>query len=394
MCTNLPIIIPKVLTTQFHNAWQYCRVLLFCAPCGCGKTTMVRQLLSTSTVCERNAEDNGFLDKPFPLNKQVILIDNLQYLKDSNQQQKLCALITNSPNSHFVLLSRGGIPGWLMAFQFAGMMKTFDMESMRFDRTALIQLMEAYGIAKMEENAITTILEESRGHAAALTLFCKRLAVGETLDDAMLGNVCHDIYRYFHQSVYCRLEVSLRKFILKLAPFEDFDIQLACMVSGEDCAGELVERIRQDTSIIIVESTDRFSFQSFFKQFLQWEMTREFTQQERKTVFSRAGLYYEHKNSLSRALDCYEQAGDFNKVSELLIINAQLHPGMAQYYELKKYYFALPREEIIFLPYITPPLLGILLIFFMKNDFYMIVRYFLREISHRRQKQCLRDLKA
>ena len=43
-------------------------------------------------------------------------------------------------------------------------------------------------------------------------------------------------------------------------------------------------------------------------------------------------------------------AGDHSKVSELLVRNAELHPGMGHYSEMEKYYRSLPEQEICRLP--------------------------------------------
>ena len=44
------------------------------------------------------------------------------------------------------------------------------------------------------------------------------------------------------------------------------------------------------------------------------------------------------------------QGSDHAKVSELLIRNAELHPGMGHYAEMEKYYRSLPESEILASP--------------------------------------------
>ena len=55
-------------------------------------------------------------------------------------------------------------------------------------------------------------------------------------------------------------------------------------------------------------------------------------------------------SSFSSALACYTSGGDHAKVSELLIRNAELHPGMGHYAEMEQYYRALPEAEILASP--------------------------------------------
>ena len=75
-------------------------------------------------------------------------------------------------------------------------------------------------------------------------------------------------------------------------------------------------------------------------------MDWEYSDEKRRTVLNRGGLYYELKEDYSHALECYTMAGDHSKVSELLVRNAELHPGMGHYSEMEKYYRSLPEQEI------------------------------------------------
>ena len=97
--------------------------------------------------------------------------------------------------------------------------------------------------------------------------------------------------------------------------------------------------------------------QSFREVFLYFETAiyRRFDLHIRRfllemALFSRGGLYYELKEDYPHALECYTKGGDHSKVSELLIRNAELHPGMGHYREMEQYYRALPHSEILASP--------------------------------------------
>lgn len=98
------------------------------------------------------------------------------------------------------------------------------------------------------------------------------------------------------------------------------------------------------------DDCQRFHFWSGFRAFLLWEMEREYTEEKRKALISRGGLYYELKEDYAHALECYTGGGDHSKVSELLVRNAELHPGMGHYAEMEKYYRSLPEAEILASP--------------------------------------------
>lgn len=347
MSELLPVVIPDLLLLRFTQAWKHCRVFLFSAPCGCGKTTSAKKLLAPYAVCERSAAQHDCFAQPIPEACDVFLLDDLQCLKDSDQQQVLCEMIRTTPHLRFVLLSRGKTPGWLMPFQFSGMMEIFEMETLLFDRAAVRQLLTAYGLTDITAADVTMIWRESIGHPTALAIFCRHLSTGVVPDAALMGTIRHEVYAYFDEMVYRRMDRNLRRFVLSLAPFEQFGREIARLVSGDSLAGDLLEHLRQDTSMLVSDGPDTFRFQGFFGDFIRWELEREFTAAEQKNLFSRAALYYELTGSLRLAMDCYIRSGEHDKISLLLVKNAELHPGIAQYYDLEKYYFALPRETIL-----------------------------------------------
>ena len=160
----------------------------------------------------------------------------------------------------------------------------------------------------------------------------------------------HEVFLYFETAIYRRFDLPVRRFLLELAPFESFDLEMARMVSGDPRAGERLDWLLRYTTMLRYDDCQRFRFWSGFRAFLLWEMEREYTEEKRRALLSRGGLYYELKEDFSSALDCYTRSGDHAKVFELLVRNAELHPGMGHYAEMEKYYRSLPEAEILASP--------------------------------------------
>lgn len=148
------------------------------------------------------------------------------------------------------------------------------------------------------------------------------------------------------EAVYRRFDLSIRRLLLELAPFESIDVELARLVSGDNRAGELLGRLQQKTSMLLQDRLGRFRFYRLFRLFLCWELDREYTTDQQKSLYSRGGLYYELREDYGHALACYSRAKDHSKVSELLEKSAQLHPGLGHYEEVEPYYHSLPEAEI------------------------------------------------
>ena len=343
------IIIKPSVQKQFDSFMDHGRVLFFSAPCGFGKTVLADTLLRGRNVLRRNADGP---DCAIPSSAQgwdILLIDNLQFTQEEADYQALCELIRSCPEQRFVLLSRGTPPGCLTAFQYTGLMTVLCADDLLFDRGDIRRLFTACGIAASDRE-IGSIWMESDGYPLGVVTAAQCMYGGKPFGAEIAAQAHRQVFLYFREYVYRRFDLPVRRFLLELAPFERFDPELARVVSGDPRAGELLEWLLSRTSMLRCDDIRHFRFWPQFRAFLLWEMEREYTPEKRSAIFSRGGLYYELKEDYAHALDCYTKGGDHSKVSELLIRNAELHPGMGHYAEMEQYYRALPEAEILASP--------------------------------------------
>lgn len=339
------VLIRPLAREQYDKFMARGRVLFFSAPCGCGKSTLARALLSGCQVLSLHAGEPGFALPADDEGWEVLLIDDLQQMTEEADRQALCQLIREYSDRRFVLLSRGAVPGWLMAFQYAGLMAVLDTNALLWDREDIRTLFHRQG-TPVGESVITEILRETSGYPLGVAVIAHCMAGGRPYSPELVAQCYHEVFFYFETAVYRRFDLPIRRFLLELAPFESFDVELARMVSGDPRAGERLGWLQQNTTMLRPAGVNQFRFWAQFRTFLLWEMDREYSDEKRRTVLNRGGLYYELKEDYSHALECYTMGGDHSKVSELLVRNAELHPGMGHYSEMEKYYRSLPEQEI------------------------------------------------
>lgn len=172
------VVIKPSLREQFLQGWAQCRVIFFSAPCGFGKSTAATALLSNHKTCVFSAEDPEFLREPVPKNVDAIVIDSLPALKDPEDQQTLCAWIRENPELHFVILSRGVLPGWLMPFRFTGLLQLIEARDLLFDRDTVRVFLEKNGCTPTEAE-INVIIHDSLGYPLALTALSRLMQNGQ-----------------------------------------------------------------------------------------------------------------------------------------------------------------------------------------------------------------------
>ena len=343
------MIIKEAVAAQFQKGMERGRIIFFSAPCGFGKTALAEALLSGRRVLRANSAAPDFSAAALAGNWEVMLLDDFQYFPEQTERQTLCEIIRENPERRFVLCSRGVPPGWLRAFEYAGLMCTLDAQSLLFDREDTKKLLRACDLP-VNEAELTEMLKETSGYPLGLAITARMLRAKKAYTPELLAEGFREVFLYFETEVYQRFDLPVRRFLLELAPFESFDSEMACMVSGDARAPELLEWLQRYTTMMRYGEDGRIRFWPQFRRFLLWEMEREYTEEKRKALLRRGALYYELQGDFLHALVCYEQGGDAAKISELLVRNAELHPGMGHYSELERYYCALPEEEILASP--------------------------------------------
>ena len=346
---NGNILIKPAIQQKFDGVMRNGRILFFSAPCGFGKTAVANALLRKwRTLCLR-ADAPDFSLQGLPDEWDILLIDDFQLIQEKEQLQAICDLIRANPARRFVLLSRGVPPSCMAAFRYTGLMTTLEPDDLLFDREDIRRYFADNKIP-VTESEISVIVKESLGCPLGVVITARQMSGGKSFSPELVTRAYREVFAYFEEAVYNRFDLPVRRLLLELSLFEDFDMEMVRMVSGDPHAGEMLNWLLQNTTMLRCEDGQTFYFWTQFRAFLQWEMAKEFSEEKRRAIFSRAALYYELKEDYARALDCYTKGGDHTKVSELLARNAELHPGMGHYSEMEKYYRSLPESEILASP--------------------------------------------
>ena len=345
------IHVKPAIEVQFQKCMERGRVLFFSAPCGFGKTVTAEKLIRQTGEKYRSVSGDRvpfeqLIEDP---NWKILFVDDLQMMQEEKDLQALCSLIRENPDRRFILASRELPPGCLMAFQYTGLMSVLHADVLLFDREDIRKLFQEWEVP-VTDSELSGVTKESIGHPLGVVITIRHMAEGQTFGPELVAGAFREVFRYFETAIYKRFDLNIRRFLLELAPFEQFDLDMARIVSGDPRVGEMLDWLQRNTTMLRYDETQRFHFWPQFRAFLMWEMDREYPEEKKKTLYSRGGMYYELKEDFVHAMDCYIRGGDHSKVSELLIHSAELHPGMGHYYEMEKYYHSLPEKEILASP--------------------------------------------
>lgn len=303
-------VLKPELEQRFRTAMSRGRVVLFSAPCGFGKTTTAQTLAAGSRVRGLCAGAPDFSLPPADGSWDTLLLDDLQCLTEERHQEGLCELIRGCPECRFILLTRGMVPGWLLPFQFAGLMTVFDAADLALDRERTGRLLQLNGVT-VSGLELSAIQKETKGCPLPLVLLIQHLRHGERYNKTTTDQVRRELFLYFEQRVFRPLDLATQQMLLDLAPFEQFVPELARIVSGNSRAGELLGRFQRESSALIQDQLDCYHFWPIFRRFLLWELEQNRDEGERKALYDRGGLYYELSEQYGKALECYAKSGDY-----------------------------------------------------------------------------------
>ena len=220
------IIVKPSTEQQFDRFLRQGRALFFSAPCGFGKTAVAEALLSGREVLRLSADSADFSLPSAEADWQILLLDDLQDMQEEQDWNALCELIRACPERRFVLLSRGTPPGSLMAFQYTGLMTVLEADDLLFDADDVRRLLRLYGV-EAADSEIDGILKESVGYPLGVAITARCMSPGKPWTPELVARVFREVFLYFETAIYRRFDLPVRRFLLELAPFESFDLEMA-----------------------------------------------------------------------------------------------------------------------------------------------------------------------
>lgn len=100
-----------------------------------------------------------------------------------------------------------------------------------------------------------------------------------------MARAFREVFSYFEAAIYRRFDLPVRRFLLELAPFERFNLEMARMVSGDPHAGDRLDWLLSHTTMLRYDDVQHFRFWPQFRSFLLWEMEREYSEEKRRALF-------------------------------------------------------------------------------------------------------------
>ncbi|MDR2746729.1 MAG: LuxR C-terminal-related transcriptional regulator [Treponema sp.] len=225
------------------------------------------------------------------------------------------SILTPFPNIVSIIISRLNVN---MKTAGAGQPARINGEDLRFTEEETAEYFHLQGI-KVNRQTSSAICRDTEGWAFALhlsALFLKRLPVPDYMREGHgLPGMRSNIFRLLETELMDSISPGLRKFLIKLS-LTDFLPQefLEFLNPGK----ELIEEMKKIGSFIRWDSySGSYIIHHLFLEYLTL-LQGELTPAEKREVYRGAAGWYLGKNRRIDALSCYEKAGDYDSIIDII----------------------------------------------------------------------------
>ncbi len=331
---------------------------------GIGKTELYTHYLKNRryTVLDAKRMTKEDLEIEESQRRKILVIDNLHELaqqeEDEGIRQAVIDLIRR-PDVWLILVGRCAVPPWLTAARYQEVFYVIDQQQLLFDDAMAEEYVKAAGIVFTPEQ-----LRMARVNCAGVAMGWNvtRDMYWHILEEEQCGPEVsnhqfmvltergrNQMWDYLEYHVYDQWDMVIQEFLMEMSIVDGFTVHLAEMITGRSDVEPLLSRIQWIGNFMQVDLQDsetiyrlRMEVQISMKRRLR----RKFSKEKIRALYENAGLYYQLQKQPLKALEMYETVEDTERIASLLIDNVRTAPNNGHYYELKKYYLALPEETI------------------------------------------------
>lgn len=347
-------IVPEEAFRKLKLAKGLSQPVYVCAALGFGKTELVHQYLKSRKYIEFSAKKGwrpDQLEQKLALaqkknqSKTIVVIDDLQYISDDDIKKQILSLSSNDKVS-LILIGRGRDVKWLSPLVVEKGLIRIQESDLALGPKEIEVFFSRQGIHLSAED-IEKAYQWTSGAPKSLQ-FLSRLLLHQTeavLTESLLekgGQVYRD-YIYSEISVFWPTE--LIEFLMQVSIVDHFTIEMASFITGSGMTARTLS-VADNIGSFVDEDKGVYTLRRPLLLLMRQKRDETYDISYVRNLYHNAGLYYETKGQIIKALEMYEKSGNTRRVKELLIRNARCNPANGYYFELKPYYEALPEEEI------------------------------------------------
>lgn len=313
---------------------------------GYGKTKLVQEYLTGKGAIWLSPFDyewdisaiEGSKDKT-----SIVVVDDLQNLKDEEQKQLLIKLATQK-NVWLILIGRMHTPLWLVPLITSGQLVVVSEEDLHLTEDEVKRIAANEGVQFNDEVAYATAIE-GHGNAYVAMAVIQMMKAGEDFSADLQKNIKRVFIEHLEKNIIPQWSTELQEFLMKVSVVDSFTLPLAVTITGDNRASAMLEQALGAGNFLQREG-DTYILRPMLALALRSRALKVLGVEKYNRCINNAALYYEMQNDFASALKLYEQSGNKDGIFSLLVRSARQHPGSNNFYDLRRYYLSLDESEI------------------------------------------------
>lgn len=349
-----PYIRPKAANKKMKAAHTMAQTVYLFGVSGSGKTSFIKDYLGRRRYYYYSAENltEEELQIPYTEKQTIVVLDDLHLLRTDTLLEKLqkeIALLVERKDVWLILSGRSRMPSWLIPLYYRRMFTVIEEGDLLLSDTELTEYLALWGLSLPEEE-FRKIVQLVSGIGIVARLIAMQLVSGRPFDATCIERLRNDFWDYLECHVYDQWEVELQEFLMQVCIVEEFEQRLAEMITGRNDVERMISLAEQLGNFLIIKEAAGgkivYEIRLAMRTSMRRRLMRTYQKERWERLYYNAGLYYEMADDTPNALKMYEACHDMERIAGLLISNARKNPGSGHFYELRKYYLALPEEKI------------------------------------------------
>lgn len=333
------------INNKIRDAEEEYRPIYISGMAGFGKTAAVKYYLRRRSY-EYLSGESGCLPKfpdPDTMRSGIIVIDDISWITDEESIIYITRLLFRK-DIWVVLIGRSDLPRWLTMVDMEISILRANARDLVFTEKEVQELFEKYNV-KLSFDMAHAIIDFSGGYAICIIYILKRMQTGEEFGPDLLAHTRVDMFGYCDFAFYHKWRKDLTDLLLAICEYDRFNIAMVEMLTGRDNVTEIIDYAESVGSFLRIHNDGYIEFNKFLHNYFKWKKSFVYKKEDFIRNYELAARYYEENNEWVLAAEYYKKAGRNDKIREILIRNAGLHPGVGHYFDLRKFYLEIPEEE-------------------------------------------------
>lgn len=333
---------PPSAYKKLKTAFQTLQPVYVYGVTGYGKTELVRQFLNCKKYRYISCAKGRFSESVMG-DEKIIVIDDISFLTDEKEKRQVLNL-SRRRDIWLIMIGRSRVPNWLMQVYVKRSILLINEENLALGEKEIEEYIIKCG-RRIDRATLTRLHKRIKGHPVAMKLYVQKFDTDIIYDENAEEEIEKDFFAYLEQTVLQQWDRELTEFIMKISIVDSFTEPLAEMVLSRSDIASLIERAESVGNFLRSEN-GVYRLRGVMKKDMRKLLRLECSREQVNELYYNAGLYYEIAGKYAEALEMYEKCGNNNRISALLMKNADKNPSGGNYYEMRKYYLSLPDEYI------------------------------------------------